>query len=296
MAVVSGAYLSDSECAREVCGLMRSRNVVPLLIDSGDKKAARALFGNVECVTWRKDDAVLRHLRQRLAPPLPPPPPSGYSGQSLAAHSRTLRSAAAAAAAAVTAPRSADYEDDLWTYVRGSDDSSSLNTGSTAAGSNGNATSTMPAKVNKSNVIVNPLGNSSRTLRSHDYVSVNDSQRTQEEPIYHTLEPSTPEPKIYINQDLEVVYPKLVPASHRQPHRLLQMLGEREEFVDEDDELLAGNGGNFDDLEDFHGSYVPSPAPGSMPRRHHKSAAKQQPQPQQQQMVMQNNSQNGYFI
>ena len=179
-------------------------------------------------------------------------------------------------------------------------------------------TSTSSRKSDGTRVFENPLDkfeSSPMTMTSDsDYMSVNDSLLRQDhrrvpvgsnnnEPIYHTLEdddvddcqrrttsvmsssikkkdPS--DTTVYINEDLEVVYPPLPPA--------------RRDFVSDDDDeaefehLLRGgnvtrhNGATYegdtdcdeyendidddrDDLFQRHNSYVPSPAPGSFPRR-----------------------------
>ena len=139
-----------------------------------------------------------------------------------------------------------------------------------------------------------------------DYVSVNDSlSRRADEPIYHTLEPpilnrmgSSTEGRnkrrggrngknnhrIYINSELEVVYPtqqQLQEESANQfgqsrgGRQFLDMLGDSEEMVDEDDELLADDDDIYDDEEIYddarlfrstcNTNYVPSPAPPGYP-------------------------------
>lgn len=133
-----------------------------------------------------------------------------------------------------------------------------------------------------------------------DYMSVSDSlnrqqqrgdvdagQRLYQEPIYHTLEPEQA-PKslagaksggksdstVYINADLEVVYPKTRPGQQQlqqQQRQFLQPHDDLDDFVDEDEELLAetttDDDGMFDLSRSRNGSYVPSPAPGSFPRK-----------------------------
>lgn len=131
----------------------------------------------------------------------------------------------------------------------------------------------LPGSRSKGRIVENPLELSLHS--DSDYMSVSDSLPKQQEPIYHTLEPpfiETVLPKkldrVYINADLEVVYPRV--SRPRQQHNLDDFI---EDFVDEDDELLADelgteNDSMYEDERQFsrNNSYVPSPAPGSMPR------------------------------
>ncbi len=77
----------------------------------------------------------------------------------------------------------------------------------------------------------------------------------EEEPIYHSLDEETAaNDTVYINADLEVVYP--VPCNH--------LMSEEEE--EELNGLLADCYENEESL--MQADYVPSPAPGSFPRNH----------------------------
>ena len=88
------------------------------------------------------------------------------------------------------------------------------------------------------------------------------AQPEPEEPIYHSLD-GDDDVKVYINADLEVVYPSLpLPTDRLQPPRLGG--GQLSEDEEELSGLLTDCYENEESL--LRHDDVPSPAPGSIPR------------------------------
>ena len=364
----------------------REKSVIVVVLNGAEKKHLKKCF-NAECnfVRW-SDPAFWKKLKFHL--------PDGPTGERTLRHSSTLTAATAQRGRLTQQQHGADYEDEMWTYMKGSESHSGQDSSLSTKSTTDNSNHTLPPHSMSMTVasgapnsrrrpqqqhmslkpksISPPSGSARRgsqpqrrsatTARRHlvsnpledhydsEYMSVVGAHESLAqrhvnpplpEPIYHTLEPPSPPPEmeaeeergrksgkkkkkgkedtVYINDELEVVYPKrgdqrrqpvngtastrlrnggaipLVypsPSGSQQRH-LLQMLQNGDdgddEYADQEDEELLQNEFEFDDSQNSFddmfgasssrsqlgscgvggggGGYVPSPAPGSMPRR-----------------------------
>ena len=146
----------------------------------------------------------------------------------------------------------------------------------TAAGHGGRHRSLRP------HVIENPMASapsaSSSTHHRSRLVATRQSPAAEDEPIYHSLDEESiiaggtddahekldGDVTVYINADLELVYPSLTDPELEDKGNAAQCLSDDEEA--ELNGLLADCYENEESL--LASDYVPSPAPGSYPRHH----------------------------
>ena len=362
--------------------------VLVIAVDDEGARHAKKRLGdlNVVVLKWKDSPSFWQKLRQNLPSPttrhssqnsssfktttIASSPTSFSSSSSSAGAVDKMRSSPASNPAAVSAGITGEYEDDLWTYVKGVGVAQPAHSGSSGGvlidGGNGHDSSistrsttdtstTLPYNSSSKlsmpsrSVIVNPLVHGgthsmlpparssqhhqrkSRTHHrqqkatadlDHEYVSVNDSlgrvNPRLPEPIYHTLEPpayqqesrrnsrrkrpqngdSTDVNGVYINSELQVIYPQTSTAKsnknggYHQTRYLNMLSNESEDFVDEDDGLLAVDDEHlYDDERLFAAAgspYVPPPAPSQQQASQRSSSRRRSSND--------SSSQNGYFI
>ena len=140
----------------------------------------------------------------------------------------------------------------------------------TAAGHGGRHRSLRP------HVIENPMASAPSSSSTHHrsrLVATRQSPAAEDEPIYHSLDEESiitapdqvdGDVTVYINADLELVYPSLTDPELEDKGNAAQCLSDDEEA--ELNGLLADCYENEESL--LASDYVPSPAPGSYPRHH----------------------------
>lgn len=184
-----------------------------------------------------------------------------------------------------TAVKSSNENEDLWTYLKGPNcngsagGESSLSTQSTGGedtmtkvmATSARRFSTQRTTSSQQRPQFNMASSSTLQVRRLRQPHVIENPMTHhrsnvpDEPIYHSLDDDM---TVYINADLEVVYPS--PS----PPLLMQPASNSRRYIDEEEDNEAElNGLLADCYEENLGSYVPSPAPGSFPRHHLSYAA-----------------------
>ena len=169
-------------------------------------------------------------------------------------------------------------DEDMWTYLKNSNAGSGESSLSTQSTDTMLVASSRLMTSKRASTLRNPGGGGHfstmavnqhpqplpfQTMQSRNVRRPNVVENPLEEPIYHTLDDND---TVYINADLEVVYPSheaTLEEDEAELNGLLADCGNYESDVMAHHHNLSHRVGM---AAAYEGEYVPSPAPGSMPR------------------------------